>query len=69
LLFIIYVNDLPPNLNTLANPIILADDTSVIISSKKFDDFCRISNIVFCPISKWFAAIRLALNLDKTNIM
>jgi hypothetical protein len=69
LLFIIYINDLPPTINTLANPIIFADNTSVIISSKKFDDFCRISNIVLCHTSKWFAANRLALNLDETNII
>jgi hypothetical protein len=69
LLFIIYINDLPPTINTLANPIIFADDTSVIIYSKKFDDCCRISNIVLCYMSKWFAANRLALNLDKTNII
>jgi hypothetical protein len=46
LFFIIYINDLPPTINTLANPIIFADDTNVTISTKKFDDFCRISNIV-----------------------
>jgi hypothetical protein len=33
LLFIIYINDLPPTMNTLSELIILADDTSVIISS------------------------------------
>jgi hypothetical protein len=69
LLFIIYINDLTPTINTLANPITFADDLSIIISSKRFDDFCRISNIVLCHMSKWFAANRLALNLDKTNII
>jgi hypothetical protein len=69
LLFIIYINDLTPTINTLANPITFADDLSVIISSKRFEDFCRISNIVLCHMSKWFAANRLALNLDKTNII
>jgi hypothetical protein len=34
LFFIMYTNELPPTINTLANPIIFADDTSVIISSK-----------------------------------
>jgi hypothetical protein len=63
LLFIIYINDLPSTINTLANCIV-ADDTSVIISTKKFDDFCRVSNIVFCHIKKWFAANRLDLTLD-----
>jgi hypothetical protein len=34
LLFIIYINDLPPTINTLTEPIIFTDDTSVIISNK-----------------------------------
>jgi hypothetical protein len=37
LLFIIYINDLPPTINTLAIPIIFVDNTSVIISSKNLD--------------------------------
>jgi hypothetical protein len=43
LLFIIYINDLPPTINTFSVPIIFADDTSVIISSKHLDDFCYVS--------------------------
>jgi hypothetical protein len=46
LLFIIYINDLPPTINTLAIPIIFADDTSVIISSKNLHVFCLLSNRV-----------------------
>jgi hypothetical protein len=46
LLFMIYINDLPPTINTLPEPIIFADDTSVQISSKKFDGFHTRSNIV-----------------------
>jgi hypothetical protein len=34
LLFIIYINDLPPTISTLTEPIVFADDTSVIISNK-----------------------------------
>jgi hypothetical protein len=39
LLFIIYINNLPPTIKTLAIPLIFADDTSVIISSKNLDEF------------------------------
>jgi hypothetical protein len=45
-----------------------ADHTSVIIYSKKFDDF-HTSKIVVCQMSKWFSADKLALQLDKTNII
>jgi hypothetical protein len=63
------INDLPPTINISSEPIIFADDTSVIISSKMFDDFCAMSNIVLSHMNKWFNANRLALNIDKTNIM
>jgi hypothetical protein len=56
-------------INTLATPIIFADDTSVIISSKNLNDFCILLNRVVTHMSKWFAANKLALNLDKTNII
>jgi hypothetical protein len=62
LAFIIYINDLPPTINTLPETIIFADDTNVINSTKKFDDFCRISNIVLAHTSKWFAANSLTPN-------
>jgi hypothetical protein len=48
---------------------IVADDTSVIIPSKHLDDFCMLSNRVLSLMSKWFAANKLALNLDTPNII
>jgi hypothetical protein len=69
LLFITYINDLSPTINTIAIPVIFAGDTSAIISSKNLGDFCMLSNRVLSLISKWFAANKLALNLDKTNII
>jgi hypothetical protein len=35
----IYINDLPTTINTFSEPILFTDDTSVIFSSKNFDDF------------------------------
>jgi hypothetical protein len=67
--YIIYVSDLPPTINTLSEPIIFTDDTSIIISGKKFDDFHTTSNVLCCRMSKWFSAKTLALNLDKTTII
>jgi hypothetical protein len=55
LLFIIYINDLPPTIHTLSVPIIFADGTGVIISSKKLHDFSMLSNRVVSHMSKWFA--------------
>lgn len=39
------------------------------ISSKRFDDFCTTSNIFLSYMNKWFTANKLALNLDKINII
>ena len=68
-MLIIYVNDLPLRINSVSEPILFADDTSVIISSRNVKDFCSPSNLVPCHTIKWFAAVNLILNLDKTNVM
>jgi len=68
-LFIIFINDLPLRKNSVLESILFADDTSVIISSRNFRDFCSESNLVPSHMIKWFAANNLVINLDKTNIM
>jgi hypothetical protein len=68
-LFIIYINGLPPTISTLSEAIIFAHDASVIIASKKFDNFHTRLNIVLSQMNKWFSPNKLVLNLDKTNII
>jgi hypothetical protein len=65
----IYIIDLPLRINAVPNPILFADGTSVIISSRNFEDFCSVSNLVLSRMVKWFAANNYVLNLNKTNIM
>jgi hypothetical protein len=65
----IYTNDLPLVKNSASEPILLADNTSVIISSRNFDYFCAVSNLVLSHMIKWFAANNVVINFDKTNIM
>jgi hypothetical protein len=67
--FIIHIYDLPPTLNTSSIPIIFADDTSIIISSKNLDHFCILSNDVLSQMRKWFSANKLSLILDKINVI
>jgi hypothetical protein len=69
LLFLIYINDLPPTLNTSSVPIIFADDINVIISSTNLDDFCILTNRFLSQTGKWFSANELSLNPDKTNVI
>jgi hypothetical protein len=52
----IYINYLAPTIITLSEPIIFADDTSVIISSKNFGDFCTRASKILSYISKLFTA-------------
>jgi len=58
-------NDLPLRINSLSEPI----HTNVIISSRNFEDFYSLSNLVQSCIIKWFAANNLVLNFDNMNIM
>jgi len=67
LLPIIYVKDLPPRINSVSEPILFGDYTSVIISNRNFEDICSVSNLVLSHMM--FAAAELVLNLDKMNIM
>jgi hypothetical protein len=67
LLFIIYISDLPLRINSLSEPVLFADDTSVIICNRNFEGFFTISNSVLSHMIEWCAANKLALNLEKTN--
>jgi hypothetical protein len=60
---------LPLTINSLAEPVLFADDTSVIISNRNFEDFSTVSNLVVSHMIEWFTANKLVLNLDKTNTM
>jgi hypothetical protein len=53
----------------LAEPILFADDTGVIISNRNFKDFSATSNLVLSRMIEWFAGNELILNLEKTNVM
>jgi len=65
LLFIIYMNDLPKRINSLSEPILYADDTSVIIINRNFEDFFSVSNLVLSCIIEWYEANKLVLNLEN----
>ena len=69
LIFLVYINDLPLRINSLAKPILFADDTSVIISNGNLIDFSNSANQVLARTIDWFSANKLVLNLEKTNIV
>jgi len=69
LLFLVYINDLTLRINFLAEPMLLADDTSVTISNRNFIEFSTTVNLVLARMIEWFSANKLILNLEKTNIL
>jgi hypothetical protein len=52
LLFLIYINDLPLCVNKLANPILFADDTAIIVSNTNLEDFKNNLKSVMTEITK-----------------
>jgi len=65
----VYINDLPLHIDSLAEPVLYADDTVVIISNENFIDFTTSANQVLASMTEWFSANKLVLNMEKTNIM
>jgi hypothetical protein len=59
---------LPSRISTLLEPVVFADETGVIISSKKFDDLHLKADIVVFYACRWFTA-SLSLNLVETSVM
>jgi len=53
-LFMMCITDLPPRISSVSEPILFADDTSVIISSRNFQYLCLVSNLVLFRMIKWF---------------
>jgi hypothetical protein len=54
LLFLIYVNDLPLNINKSANPLLFADDTNIIITDTNLKDYMNNINQTMTDIINWF---------------
>jgi hypothetical protein len=68
-LFLIHISDFPLKINSVSEPVLVTDDTNVIISSGNFRASCSVSNSGLFHVIKWFDANMLVLNLDKTNVM
>jgi len=69
LLLLIYINNLPKRINSLLELILFANDTSTLITTRNFEDFFSVSNLVLSCMIEWFKANKLVLTLEKTNII
>ena len=68
LLFLIYINDMP-NILKYSTPIIFADDTNLIFSSKSFDILQTNIQDDLYNLTHWLFSNKLTLNEKKTKVM
>jgi len=64
-----HTNNLSFSLNKLANPILFADDMTIIISNTNPEEFKNNINSVMTEITNWFQSNLLTLNCNKTHFM
>jgi hypothetical protein len=69
LLFLFYINDLPPNLDNSLKPVLFADDISLVISSCNKKQYKNDVNGPFAYLNDWFNSNVLTLNFDKTKLV
>ena len=67
LFFLFYINYLPKIINNDANMILLADDTSILVTSPNKTDFNLNIKQTFLDINTWFKDNLLSLNFNKTH--
>ena len=66
--WIVYINDLP-NVSSLTQSLLFADDTSIFCSHKDANHLVSIVNNELAKIIIWLKVNKLSLNLTKTNFM
>ena len=67
LLFLIYINDLPPNAIQHSEPTLFADDTNLLFSSKNLQVLEQSVNQDLVFLLNWLYANKIALNATKTE--
>jgi len=69
LLFLLYINDIPQITNDNSKIVLLADDTSMIITNPNPSNLGKSANKIIQDINEWFNTNLLSLNLDKTHFI
>jgi hypothetical protein len=67
LLFLIYIKDLPKIVNEKAIPILLADDTSILVKGYNLKDLQNHMTNTFNCVYKWLRINSLSLKANKTQ--
>jgi hypothetical protein len=66
-LFFLYINDFSSIISKTANPVLLVDDSSIIISYTNLEEFKNNIKMVLIEIINWFQSSFLILNCNKTH--
>ena len=69
LLFSLYINDFPVLINAITNVMMLADDTSMLVTANIKDNIIVRFNFILNHISKCFQANCLVLNPINTEVL
>ena len=64
--FLLYIHNLPKIVMHISQPVLFADDTSIIFSKSSPTEFINNINKIFVNSSEWFKINLLSLNFDKT---
>jgi hypothetical protein len=63
LLFLLYVNDIPNVISDISNPVLYADDTSLIITNSNSHIFGKNINTAILQLNRWFSSNQLLLTV------
>ena len=66
LFFLVYINNLPKDVEHKALPILFVDDTSILLTSPNNIQMQSDLNVAFEQLIKWFKSNLLLLNFDRT---
>jgi hypothetical protein len=66
LLSLIYINDFTLSINKIANPLLFADDTSIIITNINPEEFKSNICLALNGTTNWFNSNFLTLNYEKS---
>ena len=69
LLFLIYINDFAGHIRKIANPVLFADDTSIIVTNTDARVYQTNISKVMNETTKWFQSNLLTLNYEKTHFI
>jgi hypothetical protein len=69
LLFNIYMNDMPKIINKLCHTMLIADDTSILVTSTDYIELYQKLHSNLHHILKWFETNQLVLNTDKAYVV